>query len=301
MKFLGVYSKQIYKRDTGRGKEYFFAWLFSENMILLESLDDNLSPTGKFQGIGEIDFALSHDRDLDIKIEDQAPPELTREEAAFYFQDVDGSPEAPLLGGDSPAARTSPSTSSGPFAWNPPSGNAPAANTSGVNARSGPLAADTRSRFELSEFFPIHGLGKTGGARACGGGHGPNDILEANMRNDLALAMEYLDGENKSSAIHQINKILLRKGNFLPDHKFMFCEFGQILRRAKLFKQSIVAYRRALELSPYSDVNLFFNIARVYYELGRHKKAVTFLEQALQVDRHFKEAHVFLDFIKKQR
>lgn len=309
MKFLGGYSKQIYKKNSGRSKEYFYAWSFSDNMILLGDLTDDLLPTGKFQGIGEIDFALGYDRDPDIEGDDSPSSGLSREEAAFYFQGLAvpssafaGNGQIPAQSSGPPSGKIDQSRPLGQFGQSVHTG--PLSGSSyGKSPEENTSAGDSYAWFELSEFFSSGGLPRNGAEQSVNtcNGQRVDDVLESNMRNDLAMVMEYLDGANKSSALHQIDKLLLRKGNFIPDHRFMFCEFGQMFRRTGLFKQSLSAYRRALELSPNPDAHLFFNIARVYFELGRREKAINFLEQAIEVKKRFREAYVFLDFIKKQR
>jgi len=83
---------------------------------------------------------------------------------------------------------------------------------------------------------------------------------------------------------------------FEEENKHIFNEFGITLRKTKMYDEALANYMKALEISP-QDENLYFNIARLYYDLGELEKAQEWLEKALNINPDFREARQFKDIL----
>ncbi|MBF0551606.1 MAG: tetratricopeptide repeat protein [Deltaproteobacteria bacterium] len=73
---------------------------------------------------------------------------------------------------------------------------------------------------------------------------------------------------------------------------------GIALRKVGRYEEAVRQYKKALELMP-GDENIYYNIARAYYEMGDVKQAETNVRAALNINPKFEEATLFLKAIGK--
>jgi len=85
---------------------------------------------------------------------------------------------------------------------------------------------------------------------------------------------------------------------FTFEHRQRFNSFGISLRKNGHYDESITYYKKSLEIIS-DDENVYFNLARVYYEKGQGEKCVDHLEAALGLNPDFKEAQKFLKYCHK--
>ena len=120
---------------------------------------------------------------------------------------------------------------------------------------------------------------------------------EHHVRASFGLGLTYLDRGEKEGALLVFRRISRLSGATAPEHKHLFNEFGIKLRKAGMHKQAVIHYCKALRLSR-DDENLYFNLARTFYEKGRLRAARRMLDLALKRKRDFPEA---LDFVERLR
>lgn len=85
---------------------------------------------------------------------------------------------------------------------------------------------------------------------------------------------------------------------FTYEYRQKFNTFGISLRKNGHYDESIRYYRKSLEIVE-SDENVFFNLARVYFEKGMNDETIYNLERALKINPDFVEAQKFLKYCKK--
>jgi tetratricopeptide (TPR) repeat protein len=86
---------------------------------------------------------------------------------------------------------------------------------------------------------------------------------------------------------------------FTPEHKHLFNEFGINLRKSKLTDQAVDYYKRALEIT-HDDENLYYNIARAYFERGDKDDCRENLHKALELAPDMEVAQKFLEYLDKE-
>ncbi|MEK6712150.1 MAG: tetratricopeptide repeat protein [Nitrospinota bacterium] len=122
---------------------------------------------------------------------------------------------------------------------------------------------------------------------------------EKHVNASYGLGEAYL-GQGKAEEARRLfarltdNDRLYRKEN-----KHVFNKLGILLRRQGLFPLALKNYDRAIKIDR-SDPVLFYNLARVLYEMQQKDKAILFLKNAMTIDPGFKEAAEFLAFMEKQ-
>lgn len=86
---------------------------------------------------------------------------------------------------------------------------------------------------------------------------------------------------------------------FAYEHRQKFNRFGISLRKNGHYDESIRYYEKSLEIVN-DDENVYFNLARVFFEKGMAEQCVESLEQALQINPEFIEAQKFMKYCKKR-
>lgn len=117
-------------------------------------------------------------------------------------------------------------------------------------------------------------------------------IDENHIRATFGLGLTYLDRGENNRADLVFCKLAKLKGSHHPDHKHLFNEFGMKLRKNGMLTQALLHYARALRISR-TDEHLLYNIARVLFERGKLKAALSLLQKALTVRPDFSEAQGF--------
>lgn len=83
------------------------------------------------------------------------------------------------------------------------------------------------------------------------------------------------------------------------EHRNRFNSFGVTLRKDGHLDESIGFFSKALELEK-NDENLYFNMARVYFDKGDLEECTRVLQQALNLNPEFKEAGQFVRYVGKR-
>lgn len=86
---------------------------------------------------------------------------------------------------------------------------------------------------------------------------------------------------------------------FTYEYRQKFNQFGISLRKNGHYDESIRYYEKSLEIVN-SDENVYFNLARVYFEKGQNEECVDNLQAALKINPEFIEAQKFLKYCHKQ-
>ena len=122
---------------------------------------------------------------------------------------------------------------------------------------------------------------------------------EQNVRANFGLGLTYMErGENHKA--HDIfERVVTLDAAFTPEHKHLFNEFGINLRKSGLIDEAVEYYARALEMTE-DDENLYYNIARAYFERGDQSDCIANLKTALELNPNFEEANQFLDFVQNK-
>ncbi len=120
--------------------------------------------------------------------------------------------------------------------------------------------------------------------------------LENRMRAEFDVLVKQLDNSPHPQVEAEIERLVQRGAGFTWRQKYMFTEFGLILRRKRRGKLALKCHLRALDLAPH-DEHVLFNVARMDYELGNAESAKAHLRAAVAAAPGFEAAKNFLDFL----
>jgi len=121
-------------------------------------------------------------------------------------------------------------------------------------------------------------------------------IEPENIRANFGVGTLYMEMGETEKAKDVFKKLAQVEAIFEEENKHIFNEFGITLRKTKMYDEALANYMKALEISP-QDENLYFNIARLYYDKEDASKAQEWLEKALNINPDFREARQFKDFL----
>jgi len=127
----------------------------------------------------------------------------------------------------------------------------------------------------------------------------------AEVENDLrahfgTLLLKTRRDADLQNALRALQAIAEVEEGIVPEHKYMFAEFGINLRKGKLPEIALAHAKRVLSLAP-GDSHAHFNIARIYHALGKLDEAEQHLLSALEFSPHLECARDFLAHIGKER
>lgn len=122
---------------------------------------------------------------------------------------------------------------------------------------------------------------------------------EFNVRANFGLGLTFMERGEASKAADIFERVVGLEAAFTPEHKHLFNEFGINLRKSKLLDQAVEYYTRALEITE-NDENLYYNLARAYFERGDQQDCIEQLGKALEINPNFAEAKQFMEYIEKQ-
>lgn len=125
-------------------------------------------------------------------------------------------------------------------------------------------------------------------------------IDEKNVDANYGLGEVYSEQKEFDKLRDVLETLLGINEAFTYEHRQKFNEFGISLRKNGHYDESIRYYEKSLEIVK-EDENVFFNLARVYFEKGMNDKCITNLEQALNLNPEFVEAQKFLKYCQKQQ
>jgi len=121
------------------------------------------------------------------------------------------------------------------------------------------------------------------------------DVDERNVRATFGLGLVYLERADMDKSRLIFEELVGMDAAFENRHKHLFNEFGINLRKKHLFSEAVQYYSRALEINgdlQEEDENLYYNLARAYYEKGEWKPCIEFAGRALGVNRGHEHARV---------
>lgn len=124
-------------------------------------------------------------------------------------------------------------------------------------------------------------------------------VDEENVRATFGLGLTYLEKGDVERAQEVFAKVLQLKSAFEIEHKHMFNDFGIHMRKNGMYREALQYYNRGVDLDS-ADENLFFNIARTYYESGDWKKCFRYLTMCLEKNRGIQEAQKFCHYLIKK-
>lgn len=125
------------------------------------------------------------------------------------------------------------------------------------------------------------------------------DFDENNVRANFGLGLTYMERGEPEKAGDIFQRVVGLDAAFSPEHKHLFNEFGINLRKSKLHDQAVEYYTRALEMTQ-DDENLYYNIARAYFERGDKDDCIANLRKALAIKPDFEEVKKFIEYLEKE-
>jgi tetratricopeptide (TPR) repeat protein len=118
-------------------------------------------------------------------------------------------------------------------------------------------------------------------------------VDEENVRANFGIGLTYLQRGENNKADDIFERLVKLDAAFDTEHKNMFNDFGINLRKAKMYRQAIIYYSRALELTR-EDENLHVNLARALFEAKDIDGCVEHLLKALALSPMQEQATKFL-------
>jgi tetratricopeptide (TPR) repeat protein len=115
-----------------------------------------------------------------------------------------------------------------------------------------------------------------------------------------ALLLKIKRGDDLSASLKALQELAEVEEGIVPEHKYMFADFGINLRKGEMPEIALVHAKRVLSLAP-GDGNAHFNIARIYYVLGKLGEAEQHLLAALEFAPDLECAKDFLAYIGTER
>ena len=100
--------------------------------------------------------------------------------------------------------------------------------------------------------------------------------------------------------LREMLSVLLCRGEKAQfSHRARCSSHGVVLRKDKRYEESLGYFTKALELEK-NDENIYFNMARVYYDKGDLQQCRDALDKALVINPGFLEAIRFMRFLRKR-
>ncbi|QGY40039.1 tetratricopeptide repeat protein [Pseudodesulfovibrio cashew] len=115
------------------------------------------------------------------------------------------------------------------------------------------------------------------------------DTEVTNVRAIFGLGLIYLQRGDCEKGKVLFEELVQIKAAFNVEHKHLFNEFGIALRKAGMFDEAVSYYGRAVELAD-PDENLYYNLARVFFEKDDWDQAILFAAKSLDLDPNHQHA-----------
>ncbi|WP_243361034.1 tetratricopeptide repeat protein [Fundidesulfovibrio terrae] len=133
--------------------------------------------------------------------------------------------------------------------------------------------------------------------------------VERSALNALMVEKIVIPGPGKPGQDDALHALMTRIGRVIGillcrdpkvrfEHRTRFNSCGVSLRKDGHLDQSLGYFSKALEIDG-RDENVYFNIARVYFDMGELGECSKALEQALGLNPEFKEADKFARYVAK--
>ena len=124
-------------------------------------------------------------------------------------------------------------------------------------------------------------------------------IDDKNVEANYGLGEVYSEKKEFDKLRDVLETLLGLNEAFTYEHRQKFNQFGISLRKNGHYDESIRYYEKSLEIVE-EDENVYFNLARVYFEKQQYEKCTANLEQALSLNPEFLEAQKFLRYCQKR-
>jgi tetratricopeptide (TPR) repeat protein len=115
------------------------------------------------------------------------------------------------------------------------------------------------------------------------------DVDETNVRAVFGLGLVYLDRKDKEKSKAVFEQLVALEATFDLKHKHLFNEFGIALRKNELYDEAVKYYSRAVDLTS-DDENLYYNLARAFYEKGDWEHCLEFVSHSLRLNPYLEHS-----------
>ncbi len=112
---------------------------------------------------------------------------------------------------------------------------------------------------------------------------------------NYGLGEVYSEQEDYAKLKQVLDTLVGLEDAFTLEYRQQFNSFGVNLRKNGHYDESIRYYKKSLEVID-TDENVFFNLARVYFEKGEKEECISCLNKAIGLNPDFVEAHKFMDY-----
>lgn len=123
-------------------------------------------------------------------------------------------------------------------------------------------------------------------------------IFESNVGNYAGNGGQALQESDYGKIANVLDLLLANNESTKFFQKQHFNKFAISLRKEGYYDKSICYYEKSLEITKY-DENIYFNMARSYFDKGLNDKCISILKQALNINPGFEEAKKFLHYCQK--
>ncbi|HOE73027.1 MAG TPA: tetratricopeptide repeat protein [Deltaproteobacteria bacterium] len=119
------------------------------------------------------------------------------------------------------------------------------------------------------------------------------------IRANFGVGTLYMEMGQTDKARDVFRKLSQVEAIFEEENKHIFNEFGIELRKANMTEEALANYMKAIEISP-TDENLYFNVARLYYDRKDWANALKWIERSLSINPNSRDARQFESIIRKE-
>lgn len=132
-------------------------------------------------------------------------------------------------------------------------------------------------------------------------GSSPAKQTENYLRGFFGKALKRIKfPQERTAAINSLKTVAEVEEGIVPEHKFMFADFGVALRKNDLLELALACGKRVLALAPEDD-HAHFNIARILFEMSQLEDAEQHLLTAQSMNPAETIYGKMLDYIQHER
>ena len=121
---------------------------------------------------------------------------------------------------------------------------------------------------------------------------------EKNVRALFGLGLTYLQYDQQEKAKAVFEQLIALEGFAEAEYKHLFNQFGIELRKKNMIDEARRYYARAIDLCS-TDENLYFNLARAFYQGGKYQEAENMLAICLKMNPAHAEGKRFMCYLSK--
>ncbi|MBG0790664.1 MAG: tetratricopeptide repeat protein [Desulfovibrionaceae bacterium] len=122
---------------------------------------------------------------------------------------------------------------------------------------------------------------------------------ERNVRANFGIGLCLLARDETDKAKEVFDRIVKIDAAFEDEHKHLFNEYGIALRKKRLGDQAVDYYRRALEITR-DDENLWYNMARVFFDQEKWAECVEAVSRCLSLNPDHPEGGKMLNHLTRK-